>query len=202
MRELVVATRNPGKIRELELLLQGVVTTVVPIGSFPDLPDVDENGATFAENAVKKARIAAKATGLPALADDSGLMVDALGGRPGVFSARFAGEGAGDAANNLKLLRELAGIPASGRTAAFHCVLAFCLPDGTCRTFEGRLPGKILDEQQGDGGFGYDPLFLVPEYGQTLAQLSLEIKNRISHRGRALAEFRRYLGESGGNPLQ
>ena len=202
MRELVVATRNPGKIRELELLLQGVVATVVPIGSFPDLPDVDEDGATFAENAVKKARIAAKATGLPALADDSGLMVDALGGRPGVFSARFAGEGAGDAANNLKLLRELAGIPASGRTAAFHCVLAFCLPDGTCRTFEGRLPGKILDEQQGDGGFGYDPLFLVPEYGQTLAQLSLEIKNRISHRGRALAEFRRYLGESGGNPLQ
>ena len=202
MRELVVATRNQGKIRELELLLQGVVAKVVPIGSFPDIPDVVEDGATFTENAVKKARSAAEATGLPALADDSGLVVNALGGRPGVFSARFADEGAGDTANNLKLLRELAGIPTSGRTAAFHCVLAFSLPDGTCRTFEGRLPGNILEEPQGDGGFGYDPLFLVPEYGQTLAQLSLEIKNRISHRGKALAAFRRYLEESGGNPLQ
>ena len=202
MRELVVATRNAGKIRELELLLKGVVERVLPIGSFPDIPDVDEDGATFAENAVKKARLAAQATGLPALADDSGLMVDALGGRPGVFSARFAGEGADDSANNRKLLTELAGIPSSGRSAAFHCVLAFCLPDGTCRTFEGRLPGILLKEQQGEGGFGYDPLFLVPEYGQTLAQLPLEIKNRISHRGRALEEFRRYLEETGGKPLQ
>ena len=202
MRELVVATRNAGKIRELELLLKGVVERVLPIGSFPDIPDVDEDGATFAENAVKKACLAAQATGLPALADDSGLMVDALGGRPGVFSARFAGEGADDSANNRKLLTELAGIPSSGRSAAFHCVLAFCLPDGTCRTFEGLLPGILLKEQQGEGGFGYDPLFLVPEYGQTLAQLPLEIKNRISHRGRALEEFRRYLEETGGKPLQ
>ena len=129
-------------------------------------------------------------------------MVDALGGRPGVFSARFAGEGADDSANNRKLLTELAGIPSSGRSAAFHCVLAFCLPDGTCRTFEGRLPGIILEEQQGEGGFGYDPLFLVPEYGQTLAQLPLELKNRISHRGRALEEFRWYLEVTGGKPLQ
>lgn len=193
MRKLVVATRNKGKIRELELLLEGVVAEVLPISSFPGLADVEEDGATFAENAVKKARVAASATGLPALADDSGLVVDALGGRPGVFSARFAGEGAGDAANNLKLLAELAGVPADGRTAAFHCVLAFCLPDGNCRTFDGCLPGTILAEAQGDGGFGYDPLFLVPEYGQTLAQLPLETKNRISHRGKALAELRRYL---------
>jgi XTP/dITP diphosphohydrolase len=193
MRELVVATRNAGKIRELELFLQGVVATVLPIGSFPDVPDVDEDGTTFTENAVKKARLAAQVTGLPALADDSGLMVDALDGRPGVYSARFAGEGAGDGANNERLLAELAGIPSAGRTAAFHCVLAFCLPNGACRTFEGRLPGCILEEQQGEGGFGYDPLFLVPEYGQTLAQLSVEIKNRISHRGKALEEFRRYL---------
>ena len=195
MRELVVATRNAGKIRELELLLKGVVERVLPIGSFPDIPDVDEDGATFAENAVKKARLAAQATGLPALADDSGLMVDALGGRPGVFSARFAGKGADDSANNRKLLTELAGIPSSGRSAAFHCVLAFCLPDGNCRTFEGRLPGILLKEQHGEGGFGYDPLFLVPEYGQTLAQLPLELKNRISHRGKALAELKRYLAE-------
>jgi XTP/dITP diphosphohydrolase len=202
MKELVVATRNAGKIRELELLLQGIVEKILPIGSYPGIPDVDEDGATFAENAVKKARFAAQATGLPALADDSGLVVDALGGRPGVYSARFAGKGAGDSANNLKLLAEMAGIVPSKRTAAFHCVLAFCLPDGACRTFEGRLPGIILEEQQGDGGFGYDPLFLVPEYGQTLAQLSLEIKNGISHRGRALEEFRRYLAKTGEKPLQ
>ena len=202
MRQLVVATRNTGKIRELELLLQGVVATVLQIGSFPGLPDVVEDGATFTENAVKKARFAAEATGLPALADDSGLSVDHLDGRPGVYSARFAGEGAGDAANNLKLLRELTGVPASERTAAFHCVLAFCLPDGTCRTFEGRLPGVILEEARGVEGFGYDPLFLLPEYGQTLAQLSMEIKNRISHRGEALAELRRYLEKSDGNRLQ
>jgi XTP/dITP diphosphohydrolase len=202
MKELVVATRNAGKIRELELLLQGIVEKILPIGSYPGIPDVDEDGATFAENAVKKALFAAQATGLPALADDSGLVVDALGGRPGVYSARFAGKGAGDSANNLKLLAEMAEIPQLERTAAFHCVLAFCLPDGACRTFEGRLPGIILEEQQGDGGFGYDPLFLVPEYGQTLAQLSLEIKNRISHRGRALEEFRRYLAKTGEKPLQ
>jgi XTP/dITP diphosphohydrolase len=202
MKELVVATRNAGKIRELELLLQGAVEKILPIGSYPGIPDVDEDGTTFAENAVKKARFAAQATGIPALADDSGLVVDALGGRPGVYSARFAGEGAGDSANNLKLLATIAGIPPQGRTAAFHCVLAFCLPDGACRTFEGRLPGIILEEHQGGGGFGYDPLFLVPEYGQTLAQLSLEIKNRISHRGRALEEFRRYLEKTVEKPLQ
>jgi XTP/dITP diphosphohydrolase len=202
MKELVVATRNAGKIRELELLLQGAVEKILPIGSYPGIPDVAEDGATFAENAVKKARFATQATGLPALADDSGLAVDALGGRPGVYSARFAGEGAGDFANNLKLLAEMTGIPQQERTAAFHCVLAFCLPDGACRTFEGSLPGIILEERQGDGGFGYDPLFLVPEYGQTLAQLSLEIKNGISHRGRALEEFRRYLEETGEKPLQ
>ena len=202
MKQLVVATRNAGKIRELELLLQGVVETVLPIGSFPGIPDVDEDGMTFAENALKKASLAALATGLPALADDSGLMVDALGGRPGVFSARFADAGAGDTANNLKLLTELADVPFSERTAAFHCVLAFCLPDGACRTFEGSLSGIILEKPQGEGGFGYDPLFLIPEYGQTLAQLSLEIKNRISHRGKALVKFRGYLEEMDEKSLQ
>jgi XTP/dITP diphosphohydrolase len=202
MKKLVVATRNQGKIRELELLLQGMVETVLPISVFPGLPDVVEDGLTFAENAEKKARFAAQATGLPSLADDSGLAVTYLSGRPGVYSARFAGEGAGDTANNLKLLKELTGIPPSGRNAAFHCVLAFALPEGNCVTFDGCLPGVILTEPRGEGGFGYDPLFLVPEYEQTLAQLSLEIKNRISHRGKALAEFRNYLEREGGNPLQ
>ena len=128
MTELVVATRNSGKIRELELLLAGMVERIVPLSAFPGVPEVEEDGETFEENAVKKARAAMEATGLPVIADDSGLVVDALGGRPGVLSARFAGEGTGDAANNRKLVRELAGIPASRRTAAFHCVLAFCLP--------------------------------------------------------------------------
>lgn len=202
MRELVVATRNSGKIRELERLLEGVVATVIPLDRFPGVPEVVEDGATFAENAVKKARAAAAATGLPALADDSGLEVDALDGRPGVYSARFAGEGGDDPANNRRLLEELAGVPASGRSAAFHCVLAFCLPDGSCRTFEGRLPGVILEGPRGEGGFGYDPLFLVPAYGRTLAELPLEVKNLISHRGAALAAFRRHLEAAGGNPLQ
>jgi len=202
MMELVVATRNSGKIRELEYLLAGMVERVMPLSAFPQAPEVEEDGETFEENAIKKARAAMEATGLPVIADDSGLVVDALGGRPGVLSARFAGDGAGDAANNRKLVRELEGIPTSGRTAAFHCVLAFCLPDGCCRSFEGRLPGVILEEPRGEGGFGYDPLFLVPEYGQTLAQLPLELKNRISHRGKALAELKRYLEELGGKPLQ
>lgn len=193
MKKLVVATRNHGKIRELEHLLQGMVESILPISMFPDVPDVVEDGTTFTANAIKKARFAAAATGLPALADDSGLAVAALDGRPGVYSARFAGEHAGDAANNQKLLAELIGITSSRRSAAFHCVLAYCLPDGSCRTFEGRLDGIILQDFQGDGGFGYDPLFLVPEYGQTLAQLPLEIKNRISHRGRALAGLKNYL---------
>ena len=202
MRTLVVATLNAGKIRELELLLQGVVAQVLPIGSFPGIPDVDEDGATFADNAVKKARVAALATGLPALADDSGLVVDALCGRPGVYSARFAGADADDTANNRKLLTDMADSPFSERTAAFHCVLAFCLPNGACETFEGRLPGIILEEPQGEEGFGYDPLFMVPEYGQTLAQLSIEIKNKISHRGKALEEFKRYLEKVGEKMLQ
>jgi len=202
MKGLVVATRNAGKIRELEALLQEVVERVLPLSVFPGLPEVEEDGETFEANAVKKARVTAEATGLPALADDSGLVVDSLDGRPGVYSARYAGEGAGDAANNLKLLGELAGTPEPERTAAFHCVLAYCLPAGTCHTFHGQLSGIILEEQRGEGGFGYDPLFLVPEYGQTLAELPLEIKNRISHRGRALEELKRYLMENDGKPLQ
>jgi XTP/dITP diphosphohydrolase len=201
MRQLVVATRNPGKIRELEHLLRGTVGTVLPISSFPGTAEVEEDGTTFTENAVKKARYAALVTGLPALADDSGLVVDALHGRPGVHSARFAGEEAGDAANNLKLLEELAEVPSTHRTAAFVCVLALCTPDGICRTFDGSLPGMILHAPRGEGGFGYDPLFLVPRYGESLAQLSMEIKNQISHRGKALAQLKRYLEESGIIPL-
>ncbi|HEY5973543.1 MAG TPA: XTP/dITP diphosphatase [Geobacteraceae bacterium] len=197
MRRLLVATGNQGKLRELRELLAGSVEELLSLADFPNLPAVDEDGATFAENAVKKARAAALATGLPAVADDSGLVVTALGGQPGVLSARYAGETADDAANNAKLLQAMASVPSRERTAAFHCVIAFCQPDGSCATFAGQLPGLILPAPAGSGGFGYDPLFLVPEYGKTLAELSLTIKNRISHRGRAFEAFASHLKSLG-----
>ena len=186
MKQLLVASGNKGKLREFAELLKGVVDTVLSPADFPGLPEVEEDGATFEENAIKKARSAALFTGIPVLADDSGLSVDYLSGRPGVYSARFAGEGASDADNNALLLRELAGVPAEKRTAAFHCVIALCQPDGSCQSFDGSLPGVILDAPRGTGGFGYDPLFLVPEYDQTFSELPLEIKNTIRHRGRAM----------------
>ncbi|KAF0218279.1 MAG: dITP/XTP [Geobacteraceae bacterium] len=193
MKELIVATGNRGKFRELELLLQDAVGRLFSLADFPELAPVVEDGATFSENAVKKAKSAALATGKPVIADDSGLVVDALNGRPGVHSARFAGEECSDAENNVKLLRELAEVPAECRTAAFHCVIAFCLPDGTCLTFDGELKGIVMNAPRGSDGFGYDPLFLVPEYGRTLAELPLDVKNRISHRGKALAKLKTYL---------
>ena len=186
MKELLVASGNKGKLREFGELLKGVVDTILSPADFPGLPEVEEDGATFEENAIKKARSAALFTGRPVLADDSGLSVDFLDGRPGVYSARYAGEGASDADNNALLLSELDGVPAYQRGAAFHCVIALCRPDGSCQSFDGSLPGVILEEPRGAGGFGYDPLFLVPEYGQTFSELPLEIKNAISHRGRAM----------------
>lgn len=193
MRELLVSTRNRGKLKEFEALFAGVVDRLLSPADIPGVPEVTEDGATFRENAVKKARAAALAIGKPVLADDSGLVVDALGGRPGVFSARFAGEEASDDDNNAMLLREMVSLPAEQRTAAFRCVIAICFPDGSCQTFDGELRGVILDAPRGTGGFGYDPLFLVPEYGQTLAELPLEIKNSISHRGKALEKLKDYL---------
>ena len=190
MRELLVASGNKGKLREFGELLQGVVETILSPADFPGLPEVAEDGETFEANAVKKARSAAIFTGRPVLADDSGLCVDYLDGRPGVYSARFAGEGASDADNNALLLRELAAVPSGRRGAAFHCVIALCQPDGSCQTFDGMLAGEILEAPRGAGGFGYDPLFLVPEYGQTFSELPIEIKNAISHRGRAMQQLK------------
>ena len=189
MKELLVASGNKGKLREFSELLRGVVQTILSPADFPGLPEVEEDGETFEANAIKKARSAALFTGRPVLADDSGLCVDYLDGRPGVYSARFAGEGAGDADNNALLLRELAGVSPGQRGAAFHCVIALCQPDGSCQTFDGMLPGEILEAPRGEGGFGYDPLFLVPEYGQTFSELPIEIKNAISHRGRAMQQL-------------
>ena len=197
MTELVVATANKGKFAEIQLLLQGTVDRLFSLEDFPGLPAVIEDGLTFAENAVKKAASAASYTGKPVIADDSGLVVDALGGRPGVRSARFAGEDADDDENNAMLLRELASVPPHLRTAAFHCVIALCFPQGECLTFAGELGGVILDSPRGAGGFGYDPLFLVPEFGQTLSELPITTKNAISHRGKALLKLQQYLQESG-----
>ncbi|MGQ9824081.1 MAG: XTP/dITP diphosphatase [Desulfotomaculales bacterium] len=191
--KIVLASRNPGKIRELRALLAPLKVAVVSLENYPALPEVEEDGATFTENAVKKACFAAAATGLWALADDSGLEVDYLGGAPGVFSARFAGPGGGDRANNEKLLRLLAGVPLEKRTARFRCVVAVASPEKEVYTAEGACEGVIAFAPRGDKGFGYDPLFYVPSFGKTFAELDPEVKNAVSHRAKALAGARRII---------
>ncbi|MEW5953299.1 MAG: XTP/dITP diphosphatase [Bacillota bacterium] len=187
MTELVLATHNQGKVREMEKLLEGSGFKVLSLHEFPEFPEVVEDGDTFEANAIKKARETAAYTGRLALADDSGLEVDHLGGAPGVYSARFAGPARDDAANNRKLLKQLEGVPAEKRTGRFCCVVAVAAPDGRVKTARGTCEGLIGAEPRGDSGFGYDPLFYVPEYNQTFAQLDLAVKNKISHRGRAFA---------------
>jgi XTP/dITP diphosphohydrolase len=186
--KLVIATRNAGKLKEIRRLLSPLGVEVEGLDDLACPIEVVEDGDSFVANARKKATEIAAATGRLTLADDSGLMVEALAGAPGIYSARYAGIEADDSANNRKLLQELSGIPPEGRTAAFVCAMALVAPDGACREFSGRLSGRILEGPRGSGGFGYDPLFLVPEYGKTLAELSLDIKNRISHRGVALRQ--------------
>lgn len=191
--KLVIATRNNGKLREIRQILEDIDVEVLSIENFSGLPEIVEDGDTFSANARKKAVTIAQLTGCLALADDSGLIVDALEGKPGVLSARYAGEDATDAENNRKLLEDLAGVPPERRQGAFYCVMALCQPEGDCRTFSGKLEGEIIAIPRGNNGFGYDPLFLVPEYDKTLAELPLETKNRISHRGRALRQVANYL---------
>jgi len=193
MRKLVLASRNPGKLKELKALLRPLDIEVASLQDYPHIPEVAEDGTTFAENAVKKARAVAAATGLLALADDSGLEVDYLNGAPGVFSARFAGAGHDDRANNEKLLRLLEGVPPEKRTARFRCVVAIATPEGKVYTAEGICEGVIATEPRGERGFGYDPLFLVPQLGKTFAELEPSLKNTISHRARALAKAREIL---------
>jgi XTP/dITP diphosphohydrolase len=193
VKELLVATRNMGKMKEIRQILDGLVDRLYCLADFSDIPEVEEDGWTFEENALKKASCACRATGLPAMADDSGLVVAFLEGRPGVRSARYAGVGASDADNNRKLLADLSGFSGLERKAFFYCAVALCFPGGVSRTFCGKVDGIILEQPRGIGGFGYDPLFLVPEYGKTFAGLDLKIKNKISHRGRALDELRIYL---------
>lgn len=194
MRKIVLATANPGKLRELQAVLAGLDFEIVPQSAF-GVPEAEETGLTFIENALLKARNAALYTGLPALADDSGLAVDALGGVPGIYSARYAGAGAGDRANIGKLLAELEGVPAERRTARFVCVLALLHhpADPTPLICQGSWEGTILTEPRGEGGFGYDPIFFAPGEQRTAAELEPAVKNQISHRGQALVLLRRYL---------
>lgn len=193
MRQLVVATRNKGKIVEINALLTGLVDQISSAADFADFPETVEDGASFEENALKKAREAMLFSTLPALADDSGLVVDVLDGRPGVYSARYAGDDAGDAANNSQLLKELQNVPDDQRKAAFVCVLAYVTPDGNELLFTGRVAGRILSAARGEGGFGYDPLFLVDDYERSMAELTLVEKNLVSHRAQAFMKFREYL---------
>lgn len=186
MRHIVVASHNQGKVKEMAAGLAVLELTVLSLADFPAVPAAVETGATFAENAVIKARHYAKYCGLACLADDSGLEVDALAGAPGVYSARYAGEHADDRANNQKLLTALQGVPAGQRTARFRCVLAFLAEDGTLITADGSCEGIILEQEQGVAGFGYDPLFFLPSFTKTMAEISVAEKNAVSHRGQAL----------------
>lgn len=189
-QKIVLASGNAGKLREFQQLLAGCGFDVVPQSAY-QVDNADETGLTFVENAIIKARHACHHTGLPAIADDSGLEVDALNGRPGIYSARYAGSGASDGDNNAKLLQELHTVPEAQRTARYHCVLAFMrhAEDPTPLLCHGSWEGRILTAARGQGGFGYDPLFFVPTHGCAAAELDKDEKNRISHRGIAMADL-------------
>ncbi|MBE9545458.1 MAG: XTP/dITP diphosphatase [Proteobacteria bacterium] len=185
---LVIATGNPGKTAEIRDLLTGFPIDLKNLDDFGPIPPVVEDGDTFDDNAYKKASFVSKILGLPALADDSGLVVDALDGAPGVYSARYAGENASDQQRYTKLLDEMKGH--TNRQAAFECVISLAVPTGAALTYEARCEGLIAEEPAGDSGFGYDPVFYFPPLRKTFAQLSREEKSRISHRGKALRELK------------
>jgi XTP/dITP diphosphohydrolase len=185
---LVIATRNKGKTQEIKDLLKDFPVDVKNLDDFGPIPHIEEDGDTFDENAYKKASFAARLLGVPALADDSGLTVESLGGTPGIHSARYAGENATDEQRYLKLLDEMKG--KTNRKAAFECVISVAVPTGAALTYEARCEGLIAEEPAGSNGFGYDPVFFYPPYHKTFAQVTREEKNRISHRGKALAELK------------
>jgi XTP/dITP diphosphohydrolase len=194
-KKLLIATKNPGKVREYRELLTDLPFDVLSLVDVGIDADVEETGETFAENALLKARAYARLSGLLTWADDSGLAVDALGGWPGVHSARHAGPDATDADRIDILLERLADAPSKERGAAFHCVVAIATPEGRAWTTEGMCPGVIIDDPAGSGGFGYDPVFFVPELGKTFAQLTSAEKNAISHRGIAAHKAAKLLAQ-------
>jgi XTP/dITP diphosphohydrolase len=185
---LVLASRNAGKTGELRGLLKNFPVELKNLDDFGSIPPVEEDGTTFDENAYKKAAFTAKVLGLPTLADDSGLEVDALGGLPGVHSARYAGPNASDTDNSAKLSSEMKG--KTNRAATFVCVISIAVPAGMALTYEGRCEGLIAEAPAGENGFGYDPLFYYPPLKRTFAQLSVEEKNQVSHRGKAMAQLK------------
>jgi XTP/dITP diphosphohydrolase len=185
---LVVATRNRGKTAEIRGLLEGFNVMIKNLDDFGPIPEVEEDGDTFDDNAYKKASFAARVLGLPALADDSGLLVHALDGAPGVHSARYAGKNAGDEEKCLKLLQAMQG--KTDRKAAFECAISIAVPAGTALTYEARCEGLIADKFAGSNGFGYDPVFYYPPLKKTFAELTMEEKSRVSHRGKALTELK------------
>jgi XTP/dITP diphosphohydrolase len=191
--EIVLATKNPNKLREFRQMLEAPDIRIVSLENFPDSPAVTEDGETFAQNALKKARTIARHTGRLAIADDSGLEVDHLCGKPGIYSARFAGEHADDDANNCKLLKDLEGVPPEKRGAGFKCVIAAAAPEGEETAVEGICRGTILTAPRGTNGFGYDPLFFEPENNMTFAEMSAEQKNSVSHRFRAIQKLKERL---------
>ena len=190
--ELLVGTTNAGKLGEIETALKDLPIRIIPLSRLGAFPSVVEDGQTFEENALKKARALADFSGMPTLADDSGLEVDALGGAPGIHSARYSGEDATDVGNNEKLLQNLAGIPQEKRTARFVCVLALCLPASRGRRewlFRAECEGWIAFAPKGENGFGYDPIFFYPPFGKTFGEVDRQTKGDVSHRGKALKKL-------------
>ena len=195
--KVVLATRNQGKIREFQKRFSEIGWEVIPIADIADIPEPEETGTTFRENALQNARYYAEAVNLPVLSDDSGIIADVLGNEPGVYSARYAGVHGNDEANNQKLVEVLRPYRGEARRGHYMCVIAVVWPDGREITAEGRCNGIIRDFYKGTGGFGYDPLFYLPEFGKTMAELSMEEKNKISHRGKAVDAMLKKLKEAG-----
>ncbi len=190
---IVFASRNEGKIGEVKAILEGTGVNLLALNNYSGIPEIIEDGETFLENALKKARTVSRLTGEAALADDSGLSVDALDGAPGIYSSRYAGENATDARNVAKLLQDLKDVPPGRRGATFVCVLVLYCPDGRHYVFQGKWRGEINYEPAGSNGFGYDPVFYLPDRGLTAAQLPSELKNTISHRGLAFRRLKEAL---------
>lgn len=195
--KVVLATRNQGKIREFQKRFSEIGWEVIPIADIADIPEPEETGTTFRENALQKARYYAESVNLPVLSDDSGIIADVLGNEPGVYSARYAGVHGNDEANNQKLVEVLRPYRGEARRGRYMCVIAVVWPNGREITAEGRCNGIIRDFYKGTGGFGYDPLFYLPEFGKTMAELSMEEKNKISHRGKAVDAMLKKLKEAG-----
>lgn len=197
MRELIIATKNVGKVKEFAEIFEPLGFKVKTLLDFPNAPEIEETGVTFEENALLKAKGIANLLHKMVLADDSGLVIDALDGRPGVYSARYAGVDKNDEANIKKVLDEMKGVPTEKRTALFHCTLALVIPNKKSVIINGKCEGMILTEKRGDKGFGYDPIFYVPSLGKTMAEMTPEEKNQISHRGDAIRKLHKWIQENG-----